>query len=62
MGIKTYKIVQHITKVIAENLYSFEDASTALAVFADQGKTGLEIVEIPTPIVTRLGRDPDLHT
>ena len=62
MGIKTYKIVQHITKVIADKLYSFEEASTALAMFVDQGKTGLEIVEIPTPIVTRLGRDPDLHT
>ena len=59
--VHTYKVVQHISKVIADNIPSHEEAIYCMDNFISQGYSNLEVIENPLPEVTGLGRDPDLH-
>lgn len=59
--VHTYKVVQHITKVIADDIPSHEEALYCLEIHSSQGLSNLEVIENPLPAITGMGRDPDLH-
>jgi len=59
----TYNIVDGQSRVIEENLGSYEEGTTIIAMLTEQGvdTSTYKVVEREHYTVKGLGRDPDLH-